>query len=192
MRAGPDVAYDADPNTGVAVYGSYGFGGWAQVGGTSAGAPAWAGLMGLVDQARGAAGMDGYTQTLPALYKLPSTDFHDITAGSNGNSNGHAGPGFDLVTGRGTPVANLIVAGLSGNTGGGTTSSPPLLTVAASTSGATATSVSLTVLAVDPAGDPSPTYTWSLVRGSGLGHADKQWHELFQQRHRAIHQVRNL
>ena len=163
MRAGPDVAYDADPNTGVAVYGSYGFGGWAQVGGTSAGAPAWAGLMALVDQARGTAGsLDGYTQTLPALYALPSTDFHDITTGSNGNSNGHAGPGFDLVTGRGTPIANLIIAGLSGNTGG-TTTSPPTLTTAASTSGATATSVNLSVLGADPSGDPSPIYTWSLV-----------------------------
>jgi subtilase family serine protease len=165
MRAGPDVAYDADPNTGVAVYGSYGFGGWAQVGGTSAGAPAWAGLMALVDQARGAAGsMDGYTQTLPALYALPSTDFHDITTGSNGNKNGHAGPGFDLVTGRGTPVANLIIAGLSGNTGGGTTSSPPSVTSISAVS-LSNTSATLTAAGTEPSGDGSLIYTWSLVSG---------------------------
>jgi subtilase family serine protease len=164
MRAGPDVAYDADPNTGVAVYGSYGFGGWAQVGGTSAGAPAWAGLMALVDQARGAAGsMDGYTQTLPALYALPSTDFHDITSGSNGNSNGHAGPGFDLVTGRGTPVANLIIAGLSGNSGG-TTSSPPSVTSIAAVP-LSNTSATLMASGTEPSGDAALVYTWSLVSG---------------------------
>src|SRR5207248_41872 len=73
MRAGPDVAYVADPATGVAVYGTYGFGGWAQIGGTSAGSPQWAGLMAIVDQGRVAAGnasLDGYTQTLPAIYQL--------------------------------------------------------------------------------------------------------------------------
>src|SRR5262249_4777554 len=43
-RAGPDVAYDSDPNTGVAVYGTYGAGGWAVFGGTSAAAPQWAAL----------------------------------------------------------------------------------------------------------------------------------------------------
>ncbi len=120
LRAGPDVASDADPNTGVAVYGSYGFGGWAQLGGTSAGAPAWAGLMAVVDQGRAAAGLtslDGYSQTLPALYALPSSDFHDVTTGSNRNGDA-AGPGFDLVTGRGTPIANLLVRALAGNNGG--------------------------------------------------------------------------
>ncbi len=52
----------------------------------------------------------GPAQTLPALYALPSTDFHDITSGSNGVFN--AGPGYDEVTGIGTPQANLLVNGL--------------------------------------------------------------------------------
>src|SRR5262249_47348994 len=40
-------------------------------------------------------------------------DFHDVTAGASTGSPGYAaGPGYDLVTGRGTPVANLVVAGL--------------------------------------------------------------------------------
>ena len=43
---------------------------------------------------------------------LPSTDFHDITTGGNGTYN--AGPGYDLVTGLGTPVANLLVADMVG------------------------------------------------------------------------------
>ncbi len=41
-RGTPDVSYDANPSTGIAVYDSYGSGGWAQFGGTSAGAPQWA------------------------------------------------------------------------------------------------------------------------------------------------------
>ena len=55
----------------------------------------------------------GRSGTLPALYGLPSTDFHDITSGSNG-TNSSAGPGYDLVTGRGSPNAPLIASGLAG------------------------------------------------------------------------------
>ena len=49
------------------------------------------------------------TQTLEAMYGLPSYDYHDITSGFNGYS---AGPGYDLVSGLGTPVANQWVADL--------------------------------------------------------------------------------
>jgi subtilase family serine protease len=166
MRAGPDVSSDADPNTGVAVYGTYGFGGWAEIGGTSAGAPAWAGLMALVDQGRAAAGLsslDGYTQTLPALYALPSTDFHDVTTGANANGD-TAGPGFDIATGRGTPVANLLVPALAGNSGGSSGSSnstPPTVTQPQARLAAAATAVNLTALGADVAGESTLTYTWS-------------------------------
>ena len=47
MRTNPDVAADADPNTGVAIYDPYDFGTatpWVQVGGTSLAAPLWAGM----------------------------------------------------------------------------------------------------------------------------------------------------
>lgn len=116
-RTIPDVAFDADRNTGVAVYDSYdntGSGPWRDMGGTSLGVPAWAAIVALADQARAAAGattLDGATQTLPALYSLPSADFHDITTGGNGTEN--AGPGYDEVTGLGTPVANLLVSDLA-------------------------------------------------------------------------------
>src|SRR5207244_2794009 len=50
-RTGPDVAYDADPNTGVLVYDSVN-GGWFAYGGTSAGAPQWAALVAIADQGR--------------------------------------------------------------------------------------------------------------------------------------------
>ncbi|MCY2924072.1 MAG: hypothetical protein NT031_01295, partial [Planctomycetota bacterium] len=116
-RALPDVAMVADPRSGVPVYDSYDFGTatpWLQVGGTSLAAPLWAGLVSIVDQGRVLAGkttLDGATQTLPAIYALPASDFHDITTGNNGYA---AGPGFDLVTGRGTPRANLLVPDLVG------------------------------------------------------------------------------
>lgn len=109
-RTGPDLAFDADPNTGYLVI-DQAQGGWYQVGGTSAGAPQVAAMIVLADQLRGSAGsLDGPTQTLPALYSVSKADFHDITIGNNGYP---AGPGYDLVTGRGSPVANLLVVDLA-------------------------------------------------------------------------------
>jgi hypothetical protein len=121
-RANPDVAYDADPNTGFPVYLTYGNSAsapWLQFGGTSDAAPQWAALVAIADQGRalvGEAALDGPPQLLPMLYQLPSSDFHDVTSGSStGSPSYSAGPGYDLVTGRGTPVANLVVAGLIGS-----------------------------------------------------------------------------
>ena len=54
------------------------------------------------------------------LYALPPSDFHDITSGGSTSTssppgpNYSAGPGYDLVTGRGSPIANLVVGGLIG------------------------------------------------------------------------------
>jgi hypothetical protein len=122
QRANPDVAYDSDPNTGFAVYASYSEGTatpWVQVGGTSDAAPQWAGLIAIADQGRainGLGSLDGPSQTLPMLYSLSAGDFHDITGGSSfGIPNYSAGPGYDLVTGRGSPLANLVVRDLVGS-----------------------------------------------------------------------------
>src|SRR5205814_2678910 len=110
-RANPDVAYDADPYTGFPVYDSYTnstAAPWQQFGGTSAGAPQWAALVALADQGRALAGqaaLDGPTQLLPAIYQLSPFDFHDVLTGNNGYA---AGSGYDLVTGRGSPLANLV------------------------------------------------------------------------------------
>ncbi len=114
VRTTPDVSFNADPNTGVAVYDSTSYSGqsgWFQVGGTSAAAPAWAGLVAIADQGLSAAGKGtlSTTQLSTELYNLPSTDFHDITSGSNGYS---ATPGYDLVTGLGSPKANMVVSGI--------------------------------------------------------------------------------
>jgi len=118
-RATPDVAYDSDPNTGFPVYDSYNNGTsrpWSQFGGTSAAAPQWAALAAIVDQGRALAGrgaMDGRTQLLPALYQVSASDFHDVaTGGSTGSPAYSAAAGYDLVTGRGTPVANRLIADL--------------------------------------------------------------------------------
>jgi hypothetical protein len=117
-RTAPDIAYDADPNTGVGVYDSYSEGGWVQVGGTSLSAPSWAAIIAIANQARVAAGesaLAGPSSTTPGqaltyLYQASSassTSFHDITTGSNGTYS--AGTGYDLVTGIGTPnVSNLV------------------------------------------------------------------------------------
>jgi subtilase family serine protease len=128
-RANPDVAYDADPNTGVAVYDSYGSNffnpAWNQYGGTSISAPQWSALLALTNQGRVSltqpkSVLDGVTQTLPALYAMTSdsngTQLYDVTTGSN--SVGSAGPGYDLVTGNGTPrkasnTYNYLVNNLS-------------------------------------------------------------------------------
>jgi subtilase family serine protease len=116
-RGTPDVSYDANPSTGVAVYDSYGSGGWAQFGGTSAGAPQWAAIIAIADQGRALAGKGSLANAQEAIYSLPSSDFHDIASGSNGLS---ATSGYDLSSGRGSPIANLVVAGLV-NYGGSTT-----------------------------------------------------------------------
>ncbi len=116
-RTIPDVAFDADPATGVPIYDSYNGSTtdpWEQIGGTSFSAPSWAALIAIADQGRplvGLTSLDGPNATLPAIYSLPASDFNDITSGSNGGFS--AGPGYDLVTGRGSPKANLVVAGLT-------------------------------------------------------------------------------
>ena len=75
QRTNPDVAADADPDTGVAIYDPYDFGTatpWVQVGGTSVAAPLWAGMAAIADQGRMLAGGQplGATQMLTDLYDL--------------------------------------------------------------------------------------------------------------------------
>ncbi len=119
-RATPDVAYDSNPNTGFPVYDSYGTSApWGQYGGTSDAAPQWAALTAIADQGRALAGLSSLTSTqlLTDLYQMPGSGFHDITSGaSSGSPSISASAGYDLVTGRGSPAANLIVGSLVGST----------------------------------------------------------------------------
>jgi hypothetical protein len=116
-RTIPDVAINGDKNTGLSVYDSLNGGSstpWYKIGGTSASTPVWAALVAIANQGRAKESLgtlNGLTQTLPELYSLNGSDFHDITTGSNGLS---AGTGYDLVTGLGTPIANKLVPDLAG------------------------------------------------------------------------------
>ncbi|MFO0788330.1 MAG: S53 family peptidase [Pirellulales bacterium] len=108
-RGTPDVAYAGDPYTGFAVFDTYGSGGWAQFGGTSAGTPQWAALLAIANQGRALAGKNTLANAQAVLYSMPSTDFHDIIYGNNGAS---AGYGYDLATGRGSPIADRLIPDL--------------------------------------------------------------------------------
>jgi hypothetical protein len=111
-RTSPDVAYNADPYTGYRVYDSVGGQGWLSVGGTSAGAPQWAGILALVDQARAVNGQGSLGSGQAAVYNLPGSDFQSITSGSNGYP---ATTAYNLVTGLGSPNVSKIVSDLSGS-----------------------------------------------------------------------------
>lgn len=115
-RGIPDVAYDADPNTGVPVYCSVCRpAGWLQVGGTSMSAPQWAALFGIANSIRAGNGKSALSGVNSALYTAPGSYYHDITSGKNGSCGAvcTAGPGYDFVTGLGSPQANLIITQLA-------------------------------------------------------------------------------
>ena len=166
-RATPDVAYDADPSTGVAVYDSVPYEGttygWVQVGGTSAGAPQWSALLAIADQGRALSGQSALDSTSPQqvmsiLYENPA-DFHDITSGtSTGSPQYSAGPGYDYVTGLGSPIANLIVGSLDGTS----TGSYDKLVLAAPTPETAGKSFSLTVTAQNSSGKTDTGYTGTI------------------------------
>jgi kumamolisin len=99
-RGVPDVAGDADPETGYSIRVD---GGQMVVGGTSAVAPLWAALIVRLNQVAGRDVGDIH----PTLYASPGA-FTDILTGSNGSY--QAGPGWDPCTGLGTPLGDKIAA----------------------------------------------------------------------------------
>lgn len=120
-RGVPDVAYDANPNTGVPVYDSVAFqnqSGWFQVGGTSAGAPQWAALIAIANSLRMATGKTTLKGSNAVLYALAtlnySGNYFDITSGTNGGCGTlcAATGGYDYVTGLGSPQASNIIPAL--------------------------------------------------------------------------------
>jgi len=122
-RGVPDVSLVADPNTGVQVY-DVNNGGWVVVGGTSASAPMWAGLIALANQSRttnlsstdlalyllgqGPVNQNG---AYVGLYSVNPTYFYDVTQGNNGTYT--AAPPYDFVTGMGVPFANTFIPALA-------------------------------------------------------------------------------
>jgi len=106
-RGVPDIAGDADPNTGYAVRVD---GQQLIIGGTSAVAPLWAGLIALLNQK-----LDkpiGYFN--PLLYGSLSGKgaTNDITNGNNGAQ--QAGPGWDACTGWGSPNGVGLLSAMLG------------------------------------------------------------------------------
>jgi subtilase family serine protease len=116
-RGLPDVAADANPETGMAFYFD---GNWSLTGGTSASTPLWAGMIAVADQVAGHP--LGFIN--PGLYKIAASanaqqDFRDITSGSNTFSQGatyvrgyQAVAGWDAVTGWGAPNAQKLLPDL--------------------------------------------------------------------------------
>ena len=93
MRGVPDVCGDADPDSGYSVLVD---GSDTTIGGTSAVAPLWAGLIARINGIDGTSA--GYIN--PKLYATPSA-LSDITAGNNGAFSASAG--WDACTGLGSP-----------------------------------------------------------------------------------------
>ena len=121
-RGVPDIAADANPNpnTGLPVVTSNARGGYtiSEHGGTSASAPIWAGIIALADQYAGR--HLGFVN--PTIYQIARSPhyqqaFHDITSGHSntakfphGTITGYrAAPGWDPVTGWGSPNAQVLV-----------------------------------------------------------------------------------
>jgi FG-GAP-like repeat len=107
-RGVPDVAGNADPNTGYLLY----INGGEQVGGgTSAVAPLWSALAACLNERLGR--RVGLLN--PLLYSAPAPQWacHDITAGKNGFPVGtpgySAGPGWDACTGLGSPIGTGVL-----------------------------------------------------------------------------------
>ncbi len=121
-RSIPDVAFAADPYTGVLVYDSNydpSSGNLWIIGGTSLSAQCWAAIIALADQGRAAAKLAPLTDGHNALYQLagsrkrynPYGFYRDITWGYNGNY--AAAGGYDFVTGLGSPLAGTLVPNLA-------------------------------------------------------------------------------
>ena len=124
-RCTPDIVMVADPHTGILIT----VGGKQQViGGTSFVSPALAAF---------AAALNLKQAITPLLYNCPTTNFHDITVGSNGAYK--AGEGYDHCTGRGSIIGPAIVASISSSSA--LPVAPPIAVTSISLSDAPATLV---------------------------------------------------
>lgn len=120
-RGVPDVAYNADPYTGVAVYNTVrGAGpvGWMVVGGTSAGAPQWAAMVAVANSYKHS-NVGGHLQSLLYAAAVPNSNtyhayFNDIISGTNGSCGYYctAIVNYDYVTGLGSPKVASLIPGL--------------------------------------------------------------------------------
>jgi subtilase family serine protease len=114
----PDVSANANGHTGMAIVLSDGTTSMIRgSGGTSASAPIWAALIALADQYAGR----HLGLVNPAIYQIARSSsyhqaFHDITLGNNTVqfpptmiTGYQAAPGWDPVTGWGSPNAQVLI-----------------------------------------------------------------------------------
>jgi uncharacterized repeat protein (TIGR01451 family) len=121
----PDVCLNADTNTGYAIYYN---GQWQIYGGTSCAAPLWAAFTACVNQSRANTNQPALGFANPKLYAIASgasytTDFHDVTTGSNLYYN--AGTGYDNASGWGSFNGANLYASLTSSM----TATVPLLNI---------------------------------------------------------------
>ncbi|MEC3976429.1 protease pro-enzyme activation domain-containing protein [Amycolatopsis sp. H20-H5] len=166
-RTEPDVALDADPQTGYAVYTG---GKWAQYGGTSCAAPMWAGWAALYNQ-KAKAKLGNPDAAIYGIGKGSNygSAFHDVTSGSNGDFS--AKTGYDQVTGWGSYNGNGLYTALNGTPTGNTVS----VTNPGDQTNKVSEAVNLQVKATDSAPSAKLTYSasglpagLSIDSGSGL------------------------
>jgi len=124
-RGVADVAFDGSPSSGARIILN---GSTSQVGGTSLSAPIFAGMWARVLAVKGT----GVGFAAPLIYALPAADFHDVTSGNNNGVS--AGPGYDLVTGRGSIILSTAI----NHIGGGSANVAPVANFTVTTSGLTA------------------------------------------------------
>ena len=111
-RNSPDVAAEANTDNYICYDGTC-EGGW---GGTSFAAPRWAAYLALVNQQSVANGMSTLGFINSTIYSIGlsssyRSNFHDITSGNNGTYSTE--PGYDLVTGWGSPNGNGLINSLA-------------------------------------------------------------------------------
>ena len=116
--------------------------GWFGCAGTSLATPLWAGVIAIIDQAKGGGPMGNIAPSIWQLANSPaySSDFHDVTTGNNNDGAGgySAAAGWDPSTGWGSPIASALVPSSSTST----------TTTTASTSTASTTATSTTTIIV--------------------------------------------
>jgi hypothetical protein len=141
-RGVPDIAADADPNTGVVyVVNGVNYGVAFSLGGTSLASPLWAGVIATLESFKSSI-FGFYSPTAYSILNSPGykSQFHDITSGSNGVYS--AGPGWDPTTGIGSPNVGCLAYVCNQNAQSG-------FTIRSPTSGTLVNSTSLTVNGVD-------------------------------------------
>lgn len=123
FRNVPDVALNADSNTGYDIY-AQAIGGWSPTGGTSAAAPLWAAFTALINEQRSLSGLTAVGFFNPTIYSEAlattpannyATLFNDVTTGNNLFY--AAGVGYDNATGWGSFKGAAWISAVGGGTG---------------------------------------------------------------------------